>query len=138
MARRRTRRTLRCRISEHGGSDRIDFDIRREDDAWMLNGVEVPGVAFCQDIDFGFSPATNLLAIRRLGLAAGQNAVVRAAWVRFPEFSLEPLEQSYTRLDATTYRYESDAGRFKRDLKVSEDGFVLDYPGLWVAESAAR
>ncbi len=131
-------RTLRCRISEHGGSDRIDYDIRREEGAWTLNGVEVPTVAFCQDIDFGFSPATNLLSIRRLKLEAGQNAVVRAAWVRFPEFTLEPLEQTYTRVDATTYRYESDNGRFKKDLRVSEDGFVLDYPGMWIAESAAR
>ena len=41
-------------------------------------------------------------------------------------------------MDATTYRYESDNGRFKKDLKVTQDGFVIDYPGLWVAESAAR
>jgi hypothetical protein len=131
-------RTVRCRISEHGGSDRTDFDIRHDEKGWTLNGVEVPSVSFCQDIDFGFSPATNLLAIRRLKLAAGQNAMVRAAWVRFPDFNLEPLEQSYTRIDANTYRYESDNGRFKKDLKVTEDGFVIEYPGLWVAESAAR
>ncbi|HJQ12676.1 MAG TPA: putative glycolipid-binding domain-containing protein [Gemmatimonadaceae bacterium] len=131
-------RTLRSRISEHGGSDRIDFDIRCVENIWTINGVEVPAVAGCGDIDFGFSPATNFLAIRRLGLQPGQSAPVRSAWVRFPEFTLEPLEQKYTRIDAKTYRYESDGGRFSRDIKVSDDGFVLEYPGLWVAESAAR
>ena len=57
--------------------------------------------------------------------------------MRFPDFTLEPLEQTYTRLDADTYRYESDNGRFKRELKVNETGFVLDYPDMWTAESVA-
>jgi hypothetical protein len=129
--------TLRCRISEHGDTGRIDFDVRRETHGWTLNGVEVTGVMNCGDIDLGFSPATNLLPIRRLKLEIGGSAVVRAAWVRFPDFTLEPLEQTYTRVDADTYRYESDNGRFKRDLKVNEAGFVVDYPDMWVAESVA-
>ncbi|PYO47835.1 MAG: hypothetical protein DMD72_09100, partial [Gemmatimonadetes bacterium] len=79
--------------------------------------------------------STNLLPIRRLALKVGDRAVVQAAWVRFPEFTLELLEQTYTRLDDNTYRYESGNGAFRRDLKVDESGLVLDYPGLWSAES---
>jgi len=94
-------------------------------------------VTNCGDIDLGFSPSTNLLPIRRLKLEVGGSAVVRAAWVRFPDFTLEPLEQTYTRVGADTYRYESDSGRFKRDLTVNDAGFVLDYPDMWIAESVA-
>ena len=66
-----------------------------------------PAVAGCVDLDLNFSPSTNLLPIRRLNLSVGQEAAVRAAWLRFPSFILEPLEQLYRRVDATTYRYES-------------------------------
>src|SRR5438132_1248052 len=79
---------------------------------WRLNGTECPAVAGCIDVDLNWSPSTNLLPICRLGLAPGQEAGVRAAWLRFPSFTLEPLEQRYRRLDAATYRYESGGGAF--------------------------
>jgi len=104
---------------------------------WTLNGVEVPGVSGAEDVDLEFSPSTNLLPVRRLSIQVGDQVAVRAAWVRFPEFTVEPLDQTYTRLTDETYRYESAVGAFRRDLKVDENGFVLDYPQLWVAESRA-
>jgi hypothetical protein len=92
----------------------------------------------CLDVDLGFSPSTNLLPIRRLKLEIGARADVRAAWVRFPELTLELLEQSYTRLTEHTYLYESAGGEFKRELTVNADGFVVEYPGLWRDESTAE
>ena len=94
-------------------------------------------MAGCLDVDFAFSPSTNLLPIRRLNLAVGQEADVKAAWLRFPGFTLEPLEQRYRRTGETTYRYLSQGGSFVRDLQVSQAGFVLNYPGFWQAEAAA-
>jgi len=102
---------------------------------WRLNGAECPAVMGCIDLDLNFSPSTNLLPIRRLGLAIGQEAAVRAAWLRFPSFRLEPLEQRYRRVAAATYRYESAGGRFATDLEVNEAGFVTRYPGFWEAEA---
>jgi hypothetical protein len=90
-------------------------------------------VAGCIDIDLNFSPSTNLLPIRRLGLQVGEEASVRAAWLRFPSFRLEPLEQSYTRRE-TTYVYRNQDSGFTADLRVSPNGMVLDYEGLWIAE----
>jgi uncharacterized protein len=101
---------------------------------WHMNGAPVPEVQGCIDVDLGFSPATNLLPIRRLSLAIGGRADVHAAWVRFPELTLEVLEQTYTRMSVEKYIYESAGGRFKRELLVNVDGFVLDYPGLWRVE----
>jgi hypothetical protein len=102
---------------------------------WQLNQVGQPDVTGCIDIDLNFSPSTNLIPIRRLNLAVGQAAEVKAAWLRFPSFKLEPLTQQYRRLDESTYRYESSGSQFVADLKVNRSGFVLDYPGLWQAVS---
>jgi Uncharacterized protein conserved in bacteria len=102
---------------------------------WQVDGGPVPTLRDCIDVDLGFSPSTNLLPIRRLGLAVGERAAVRAAWVRFPSLTVEVLEQVYTRLAADRYRYESADGAFRRDLTVSEDGWVTDYPDFWRAEA---
>jgi hypothetical protein len=102
---------------------------------WWLNGTEYAQVAGCIDLDLNFSPSTNLLPIRRLDLAIGQEAEVRAAWLRFPTFTLELLEQRYRRLSDTTYRYESAGGRFVTELQVNAAGFVTRYPDFWEEES---
>jgi hypothetical protein len=102
--------------------------------AWWLNGVPCPEVEGCTDLDLNFSPSTNLLPIRRLELAVGEEAPVKAAWLRFPSFKLEPLEQIYRRMDENVYRYESAGGRFVRDLPVNAAGFVTVYPDFWQME----
>lgn len=102
---------------------------------WLLNGEERPEVRGYTDLDLNFSPSTNLLPIGRLRLGVGQGAEVRAAWLRFPSFNLEPLEQYYTRVTEAVYRYESAGGSFVAELTVSEAGFVTEYPGLWIEET---
>lgn len=116
------------------GNEEIDIRIEVGDGRWMLNGRHVPEVDGAIDIDLNFSPSTNLLPIRRLALAVGEEAAVRAAWLRFPSFRLELLEQTYRRTAASTYRYESAGGRFVRDLTVRDDGFVTSYPDFWIAK----
>jgi uncharacterized protein len=101
---------------------------------WHLNGTACPEVAGSIDLDLNFSPSTNLLPIRRLNLSAGEEAQVKAAWLRFPEFTLEPLEQIYRRVDRARYRYESAGGAFVAELTTNAAGFVTLYPKLWVAE----
>lgn len=101
---------------------------------WTLNGAEHPEMTGCLDLDLNFSPSTNLLPIRRLDLAIGNEAKVRAAWLRFPSFALEPLDQLYRRSGSATYRYESAGGAFVADLEVNGAGFVVHYPGLWQAQ----
>ena len=128
--------TLSGKVSGWIGTETIEIDLSVDSaHRWRLNGKECPEVAGCIDLDLNFSPSTNLLPIRRLNLAVGQEAVVRAAWLRFPGFTLEPLEQLYRRVDATTYRYESAGGRFVANLQVNAEGFVTYYPKFWQAES---
>jgi hypothetical protein len=105
---------------------------------WWINRTECPAVTRCVDLDLNFSPSTNLLPIRRLGLAIGESAEVQAAWLRFPGFTLEPLAQRYHRLDVTTYRYESAGGAFVTALQVNTVGFVTHYPNFWHVEADSR
>ena len=100
---------------------------------WWHDERECPAVAGCIDVDLNFSPSTNLLPIRRLRLGVGQSAAVRAAWLRFPSFALEPFEQTYRRLGPARYRYES-AGGFSAELDVDDAGFPVRYGDIWRAE----
>jgi uncharacterized protein len=128
--------TRSARISGWVGDDSIEIEIVVDSAGlWRLNGRDCPEVAGCIDLDLNFSPSTNLLPIRRLDLAIGQEAPVRAAWLRFPTFSLEPLDQVYRRVDDSRYRYESDGGEFTAELEVDASGFVTRYPGFAEWES---
>jgi uncharacterized protein len=93
--------------------------------------IEIPAVAGCLDVDLAFSPATNILPLRRLDLAVGESREMTAAWVRFPDLSIEPLAQRYTRLDERRVRYENRDGSFTAELEVDELGLVVSYPPLW-------
>jgi hypothetical protein len=117
-------RAIDVRIEAHGGH-------------WRLGAVPVPAVDGCLDVDLNFSPSTNLLPVRRLALAIGQRATVRAAWLRFPGFTLEPLEQAYERLDGRRYRYQSNGGAFTAEIEVRDDGLAVRYGDLWIAEAGA-
>ncbi|MBO0722339.1 MAG: putative glycolipid-binding domain-containing protein [Blastocatellia bacterium] len=127
--------TFFSRISGWVGDETVEIEVSVDSvHRWQLNGVESPAVIGCIDLDLNFSPSTNLLPLRRLDLKIGQEAVVRAAWLRFPGFTLEPLEQLYRRTNQNSYRYESGGGRFFADLEVNDAGFVTHYPSFFQEE----
>jgi hypothetical protein len=122
--------------SVHGflGARGIGYDIERlADGTWTLNGVAQPQAEGLIDVDLNFTPATNLVAIRRFELAVGAETQAPAAWLAFPEFKLMRLDQIYRRLDSTHYAYQSPIHGYAATLEVSPAGFVLDYPQLWKA-----
>ena len=124
-------------ITGNVGAKAIDIELlRNAAGEWSINGSKVWEVTGCDDVDLEFSPSTNTLVIRRANLAIGESISVRAAWVRFPSFTLEPFEQTYTRTSGSTYRFESADGEFERELTVDASGFVVDYPGLWIARAS--
>jgi uncharacterized protein len=119
------------------GNRAISIELRADGAGrWQLNDADCPAVAGCLDLDLSFTPATNLLPIRRLALPIGEKAAVRSAWLTFPALTLEPLDQEYRRTHVTTYAYESNGGSFSTELEVNGDGFVTFYPNLWEAEGA--
>jgi hypothetical protein len=88
----------------------------------------------CVDLDFGFTPATNLLQLQRVALAVGQVADVPVAWLDVSAGTLTVLPQRYERRSATTYWYESPSANYEGLLEVAPTGFIRRYPGLWEAE----
>jgi hypothetical protein len=92
---------------------------------WTVDGRTVRSLKGCTDVDLGCSPSTNTLPIRRLRLAPGKSATIKAAWVRFPDLAVVKAAQTYTRLAEFTWHYAS--GSFEADLTVDEDGLVVVY-----------
>ena len=95
---------------------------------WSVNGQVDRSLKGCTDVDLGCSPSTNTLPIRRLHLRVSASHTIQAAWVRFPELTVTRAAQTYTRLDESTYRYES--GAFSAELYVDDDGLVASY-AVW-------
>jgi len=94
-----------------------------------------PGYDDCADVDLSFTPATNTLPIRRLGLSVGEEKEIAVAWLVWPELRFERAVQRYARLGEDRYRYAQDD--FEAELKVDGQGLVLEYEGLWTAVALA-
>ena len=125
-------RTRLAQITLCDSSGERKLEITTENGRWYANGQEAPAVRGAIDVDLGWSPSTNTLPIRRLRFEVGQSSgVFTAAWVRFPELTLEPLPQEYRRLSEREYLYMSRGGSFQARLLVDDDGLVVDYEGFW-------
>ncbi|MFB2556734.1 putative glycolipid-binding domain-containing protein [Herbiconiux liangxiaofengii] len=83
------------------------------------------------DVDLSATPFSNTLPVRRLGLALGQSADIVAAYIDIPSLRVSADRQRYTRTGPSTYRYSSIDGSFVSDVEVDDEGFVVDYPGLF-------
>ena len=116
------------------GHRRVTIRIEVDDGRWTVDGRVQPDLDGCVDIDLGWTPATNLLPIRRLGLAVGDAAEITTAWLTYPELELVPNLQRYTRTDVEAWRYES--GPYDFALDTTADGIVTTYgDDLWVARA---
>ncbi|HKS17465.1 MAG TPA: putative glycolipid-binding domain-containing protein [Planctomycetota bacterium] len=126
-------RTRRARVQGRVGRKAVDLKIECDRARrWKLNGRPCPDVEGCEDVDLNFSPSTNTLPILRLKLATGKSAPVSAAWLKFPDFKLRRLDQTYERLGRLRYRYTSSSG-FTAPMEVNRAGLVTKYGNIWKA-----
>jgi hypothetical protein len=93
----------------------------------------IPGAVL--DVDVQWSPLTNVMPIRRLGLtSAGVEGRFTMAWVAVPSLAVILDEQRYMLLGVNDgdvcARFESGDGLFVAVLRCDADGIVLDYPGI--------
>ena len=107
---------------------RLDSDGRGH---WTLDGAAFAEADGCVDVDLGWTPATNTLPIRRLGLSPGESGPTRVVWVVDAGLGLEIAEQHYECLGEGRFRYSS--GAFSAVLTVDDEGLVTDYEGLFRA-----
>jgi hypothetical protein len=128
-------RTTRGQVRGEVGGEPLRLTVRRDvAAAWVVDGQPSAGLAGLIDLDLGFTPATNLFPLRRLGLAVGQAADAEAAWLDDAVWRLRRLPQRYERRDRSSYWYESPTAGYAGLLTVTPEGFIAEYPGLWIAD----
>ena len=124
-------RSASIEVKEGCNSRKLQIDVDHEQ-RWSLNGVEDERLRGYLDVDLSVTPATNTLPVRRLKLQIDDTQELSAAWVRFPQLEVAPLEQRYTRLEERLYRYESRSGDFSALVEVDDLGLVVEYEGIWI------
>jgi hypothetical protein len=112
----------------------IEHVIRRDNGGWYLNGTMIAGLQHLVDLDYGFSPATNMQLLRRINLNPGQSMDVSVVWFDIDATTLTELPQRYERRDEASYWYKSPTGGYEGVLQVAKNGFARTYPHLWVME----
>jgi uncharacterized protein len=116
------------------GVRRVELVISASGGIWHLNERVIAGLDGSMDLDLGFTPATNLLPIRRLALVDGQAGDAPAAWLNVSDGTLTKLPQRYERRSASAYWYEAPTLGYAAQLDVTSTGLVRKYPGLWEEE----
>ncbi len=83
-------------------------------------------------VDISISPFTNTLPIKRLHFEGGRSQKVDIIYFDENLFSLQRLQQIYSRRNVRTYRYQDIMQPdFVSDIVVDDDGLVVDFPGLF-------
>lgn len=126
-----TWRTKAARVVGHMGARAVELRIARSPAGWLLNGVLQPATKDRVDVDLAFTPATNLLPIRRLALRVGESAQAPAAWLDLPKLRLVRLPQTYRRVGRGRYEYSAPTVGYRGTLEVSHLGAILLYPELF-------
>jgi uncharacterized protein len=128
-------RTRRGSVRGFLGASTFHYDIRRESEGWLLNGSLVKGLKHLVDLDYGFTPATNILHLRRNTSAPGKTVSFSVAWFDLENGSLTELPQIYERRSERTYWYASPTIAYEGLIEIASSGFVKIYPGLWRLEA---
>ena len=118
-------------IEQRLGDTQRRLKLERAGDSWLVDGIRDAQLDGCAEPDLGLTPATNALAIRRLGLAIGQAAEIRCAWIKFSALSVEPSLQRYERLGERDYRYTNVASGFTARVTVDALALPVDYENIW-------
>lgn len=123
---------LRIMVEQAPGSMVAQHLLASGDGSWTdADGQPMPELDGCIDVDIQWSPLTNTLPLRRLDLSDGGESDIRVAYIALPELDARPMAQTYSRVDSSTVRYQSETRSFVRDLVVDDEGYVVEYPGLF-------
>lgn len=106
--------------------------IRNNGKGWIVNGKPMPEFEDCIDIDILPTPFTNTLPIRRLDFDTRNNHIISVLYIDLIEKAVSRKRQVYTKLSDSRYRFETVPKDFETTIEVDSDGFVIDYPDLFV------
>jgi hypothetical protein len=129
---------------EAGGTKRLSLTVtlaererqlsiaRDEENMWLVqhHSGESKRSAYdgALDVDVIFSPFFNALPIRRTGLYQRTDSITcPVVYVRLPGLSVDPAVISYSSAPDGIKLHSPVA---ETTIRVDDDGFILDYPGL--------
>lgn len=116
------------------GGRSVTLHLRRDTDGrWCADGQPLAGCDGLDDVDLGFTPATNLMPLRRWMQAGSGGGPTTAVWLDPTRWECAPLPQEYAALGAGQWQYRSPRHDYQAVLSVDPRGFVTEYPGLWRA-----
>lgn len=122
-------RTLSADVTGTHLGDPVALRMMRGPLGWTVNEVLQPGTEKCTDIDLCFTPATNLLPLRRLTFDGATPMPVSAAWLVPDLDRIQRLDQTYAGIGEGVFTYAS--ANFSARIETHPSGFVTRYPGLW-------
>ncbi|WPQ62357.1 putative glycolipid-binding domain-containing protein [Chitinophaga sancti] len=85
----------------------------------------------CVDVDISFTPFTNSLPINRLQLTKGEGQNISVVWVDIKNGDVKRVKQRYLNKGSKIYKYENEHSGYISELIVDDEGYVVDYPGVW-------
>jgi hypothetical protein len=127
-------RTINADIAGTHGEMDVRLQIEKTPKGWRVNQTPQPGLDRATDIDLSFTPATNLMPLRRLSDGALDAIITQAAWLDYPAATLKPLDQTYSRLAQDRVHYRGEQTEYVTELTMDPTGFVTRNPGLWTGE----
>ncbi len=128
-------RTVSGRVGGFVGERAVDFAVARRGSDWTLDGVLVPGLDHLVDLDLSFTPATNLLQLRRVPILANESVPLPVAWFDVDAGTLTELPQTYERRGPNAFWYRAPSVDYEGLLELAPNGFIRNYPNLWAAET---
>jgi len=99
---------------------------------WTMNGKSARQFNGCIDVDIPVTPFTNTLPINRINLSENEKHLINVIYIDVLEQQIKSLQQQYTKLSATEYKYENVPNDFEAVITVDEFGVVVNYPELFV------
>ncbi len=125
-------KTKAATISGMIGDQPVNFILHSQGDGvWEWNGEAAPQFNGCIDIDISLTPFTNALAVNRLKLNPSERKEITVVYFDLLEGTVRPAHQAYTHLSKGTYKYENIPNDFEAVISLDNEGFVVDYPGLF-------
>ncbi len=102
---------------------------------WTMEGKPAEEFCGCIDVDIPLTPFTNTLPIKRLKLNEGKSQEIKVIYFDILAQKITSVSQRYTCLSKTSYHYENVPNDFEASILVDENGFVVDYPALFVRKA---
>lgn len=118
--------TVSADVTGLHGPDEVALRIDHADGQWQVNATPQPGLDDVVDLGLSFTPATEVMPLRRLGK---RRTKIPAAWLDFPDAALTRCARTYLREAPERVQYSAPGAEVS--LTVHPSGFVTAFPRRW-------